>query len=92
MEEMKTKQRPPFPSRIKKTRTKYGPVLNLLSQAYRHGSDGNANIEVEYDQQWRTVFKAQKMGLVTEYCNGCIITDKGKSFYAAHKKELTANV
>lgn len=71
----------PFRSRaIKPKRGRYDAVVNLLSQAFRNGGT-DANIEVEYDQQWRTVWKAHEMGLITEYDSGCQITPKGITFY-----------
>jgi hypothetical protein len=54
------------------------PMLRLLQDGI-HGPDGL--VEVNYAEQWRTVFKAQRLGLVDSDCR---ITDAGRQWLKAH--------
>ena len=64
------------------------PLIRLLTQAYRYNNtEGTASIEVEYPNQWPTIFKAERLGLVTEYTNGCNLTPKGRQFMATHNSQ-----
>lgn len=50
-------------------------MLRLLEQS---GSD---RVQVEYDQQWRTFFKALNLGFIEEApSGGGVLTEKGKLF------------
>jgi hypothetical protein len=49
-------------------------MLRLLQDCI-HGPDGL--VEVNYDAQWRVIFKAQRLGLVDSECR---ITEAGKKW------------
>lgn len=84
MQSMK-RRRPPFMGRKKRDRN--APMLELLSQAFYRTPDGTNTISIAHGNQWRTLWKAQRIGLVTddEDDRGCHrITGKGREWYAAH--------
>ena len=56
------------------------PMRRLLESAARR--DGNA--EAEYDAQWRTLFKAIRLGYVDD--NNHALTDAGRTFLASGAK------
>ncbi len=53
------------------------PMLRLLAGAHADGY-----VEVNYDAQWRTLFKARRLGLLDDRSR---LTEKGRAFViAAH--------
>ena len=57
---------------------KRSPMLRLLADC----TLSNGHVEVEYDQQWRTLFKAERLGFVNA---DMYITESGKKFVADRK-------
>jgi hypothetical protein len=56
------------------------PMLRFLTEGQlRPDADGNVMVVVNYDQQWRTLFKAQRLG----YIDGSQhLTAEGRAFIA----------
>ena len=60
---------------LNKKTGKPSSMLNLLTGDARHTNSDH--VEVAYEQQFRTFFKAQRLGYIDEDGN---ITEKGKQF------------
>ena len=43
-------------------------------------------VEVQYDQQWRTLFRAQRLGYVSGDGDNVRITDAGRAFLKSDRK------
>jgi hypothetical protein len=62
------------------------PMVKLLSAAAERGGCA----EVEYDQQWRTLFKGIRLGyLRADFSKGTVLTDLGRAFVAEKAKAST---
>lgn len=64
-------------NRVVDTTDSRSPMLRLLQDGESFG-----HVYVNYDQQWRTLWKAQRLGYVTDDCDQ-LLTDAGRAFIAS---------
>ncbi len=59
------------------------PMRRLLEDALNQRT---GNVEVQYDQQWRTFFKAQRRGYIAGGGDNVRVTEAGEAFLRSKAK------